>query len=159
MTEGFAGLNFANDMITLLNSKWKSSGGAKPKFSTQWNKKVVGHGTRTYNEVIVSIDAENPQIYSLMQGDATDRTKFTYDWLHDVSITLDVRTSISEERVLQLVNEIMRILKTNVVPLITTKGETRDYVQMLPEGVTSLNEEYRNLYRYLVSVSAIIFNP
>lgn len=155
MTDGFIGLNFANDIITLLNGKWKASGGAKPLFQTQWNMKNVGLGSRNYNQVIISIDAENPQIYSMMQGDATDATKFTYDWLHDVSISIDIRTSESELRVLQLVNEIMRILKTNVVPTINN----RTYIQMLPEGVTSLNEEYRNLYRYLISVSAIKLNP
>jgi len=155
MTDGFIGLTFANDLITLLNGKWKSSGGAKPLFQTQWNIKNVGLGSRNYNQVIISIDAENPQIYSLMQGDATDATKFTYDWLHDVSISIDVRTSESESRVLQLVDEIMRILKTNVVPTINN----RTYIQMLPEGITSLNEEYRNLYRYLISVSAIKLNP
>ena len=155
MTDGFIGLKFANDLITLLNGKWKASGGAKPLFQTQWNMKNVGLGSRNYNQVIISIDAENPQIYSMMQGDATDATKFTYDWLHDVSISIDVRTSESESRVLQLVNEIMRILKTNVVPTINN----RTYIQMLPEGVTSLNEEYRNLYRYLISVSAIKLNP
>jgi len=155
MTDGFIGLNFANDIITLLNGKWKASGGAKPLFQTQWNMKNVGLGSRNYNQVIISIDAENPQIYSMMQGDATDATKFTYDWLHDVSISIDVRTSESELRVMQLVNEIMRILKTNVVPTINN----RTYIQMLPEGITSLNEEYRNLYRYLISVSAIKLNP
>ena len=155
MTDGFIGLKFANDLITLLNGKWKASGGAKPLFQTQWNMKNVGLGSRNYNQVIISIDAENPQIYSMMQGDATDATKFTYDWLHDVSISIDVRTSESESRVLQLVNEIMRILKTNVVPTINN----RTYIQMLPEGITSLNEEYRNLYRYLISVSAIKLNP
>ena len=155
MTDGFIGLNFANDIITLLNGKWKASGGAKPLFQTQWNIKNVGLGSRNYNQVIISIDAENPQIYSLMQGDATDATKFTYDWIHDVSISIDIRTSESELRVLQLVNEIMRILKTNVVPTINN----RTYIQMLPEGVTSLNEEYRNLYRYIISVSAIKLNP
>lgn len=159
MTNGFAGLNFANDIITLLNSKWKSSGGTKPVFSTKWNKKVVGHGTRVYNEIIVNIDAENPQIYSLMQGNANNREEFVYDWLHDVSVTLDIRTNTSEERVMIMVDEVMRILKTNVVPLITTNGKTRDYIQMLPEGITSLNEEYRNMFRYMVSVSAVIFNP
>ncbi len=155
MTDGFIGLNFANDIITLLNGKWKASAGAKPLFQTQWNMKNVGLGSRNYNQVIISIDAENPQIYSMMQGDATDATKFTYDWLHDVSISIDIRTSESELRVMQLVDEIMRILKTNVVPTINN----RTYIQMLPEGITSLNEEYRNLYRYLISVSAIKLNP
>ena len=149
MTDGFIGLNFANDIITLLNGKWQSSGGAKPSFQTQWNMKNVGLGSRTYNQVIISIDAENPQIYSLMQGDATD------DWLHDVSISIDIRTSESELRVMQLVDEIMKILKNNVVPTINN----RTYIQMLPDGITSLNEEYRNLYRYIISVSAMKLNP
>lgn len=157
MTDGMAGLNFANDIVTLLTKNWTA--GAKPVFSTQWNKKVVGLGKRDYSEIIISIDAENPQIYSLLQGDSTDNTAFTYDWLHDVSLSLDVRTSVSEAKVLELVNEIMRILKTNVVPIITTKGETRSYIQVLPEGLTSLNEEYRNLFRYLVSVNCLIINP
>ena len=155
MTDGFIGLNFANDIITLLNGKWKASGGAKPLFQTQWNMKNVGLGSRNYNQVIISIDAENPQIYSLMQGDATDATKFTYDWLHDVSISIDIRTSESELRVMQLVDEIMKILKNNVVPTINN----RTYIQMLPDGITSLNEEYRNLYRYIISVSAMKLNP
>ena len=155
MTDGFIGLNFANDIITLLNGKWKASGGAKPLFQTQWNMKNVGLGSRNYNQVIISIDAENPQIYSMMQGDATDATKFTYDWLHDVSISIDIRTSESELRVMQLVDEIMKILKNNVVPTINN----RTYIQMLPDGITSLNEEYRNLYRYIISVSAMKLNP
>ncbi len=156
MADGFMGLDFANDIVELLNSKWKNgSGGQKPTFSTQWNKKVVGLGSRAYNEVIISIDAENPQIYSLLQGDSTDATKFTYDWLHDVSISVDIRTSLSENRCLQMVNEIMRIIKTNVVPTINN----RTYIQLLPEGVTSLNEEYRNIFRYMISVSGIRLNP
>jgi len=165
MVDGFAGIDFANDVVTLLKTKWVlGSGGKKPEVTTQWNKKVVGLGTRVYNEIIIGIDAENPQIYSLMEGDATDREKFVYSWLHDVSITIDIRTNTSEERVLQMVDEVMRIIKTNTVPLITSskgasEGDSRDYLQMLPEGITSLNEEYRNMFRYLVSVSAIIFNP
>ena len=56
---------------------------------------------------------------------------------------------------MQLVDEIMKILKNNVLPTINN----RTYIQMLPEGITSLNEEYRNLYRYIISVSAIKLNP
>jgi len=155
MTDGIAGLDFANDIKTLLNSKWISANSKKPIFSTQWNIKAMGVGARIYNEVIISIDSENPQIFSLQQGDATDNTKFTYDWLHDISITLDVRTSESEIKVLKLVNEVTRILKTNVVPTINNNV----YIQILPEGMTSMNEEYRNIFRYLISVSALRINP
>lgn len=156
MVNGIAGLSFVDDIITLMKNKWiPASGGTKPEFDKQWGIKQVGTADNTYDEVIISIDSENPQIFSLLQGDATDNTKFTYDWLHEVSITLDIRTAKSENRVLQLVNEVARILKTNVVPVVNN----RQYIQVLPEGFTSMNEEYRSIFRYLGSVSCLRFNP
>lgn len=156
MTDGIAALPFVNDIITLMEDKWiPALGGKKPQFSKQWKIKAVGVGTNTYDEVIISIDSENPQIFSFIKGDATSNTTFDYDWLHDVSITIDIRTGQSEDRVLQLVNEVVRIIKNNVVPFINN----RQYIQILPEGLTSMNEEYRNIFRYLISVSALRFNP
>jgi len=154
---GIAGLNFVNDLIKILNDKWKTgTGGKKPKITAQWGVKTTGHATNMYREIIISLDSENPQIFSLLQGNLnTD----AYDWLHDVSISLDIRSGSSEADILQMVNETVRILKTNTVPTVVTKSGTRTYLQVLPEGITSLNEEYRNMFRYMVSVSCLIFNP
>lgn len=154
---GIAGLNFVNDLIQLLGEKWiTGDGGKKPVITAQWGKKVTGFVQSKYREIIISLDSENPQIFSLLQGNLnTD----AYDWLHDVSISLDIRSGQSEADILQMVNETMRILKSNTVPTIIAKNGTRTYLQMLPEGVTSLNEEYRNMYRYMISVSCLIFNP
>lgn len=155
MTDGIAGLPFANDIITLLEDNWVTgSGGKIPTFSTKWKKKVVGLGKREYDEVIVEIDTEDPKIFSLISGVDVDG-KFNYDWLHDISITLDVYTSVSEKRVLQLVDEIVRIIKNNVVTTINN----RDYIQILPGNITSLNEEFRNIFRYNIDVDAMRFNP
>lgn len=152
---GMAGIQFANDIVYLIKNAWIiENGGDKPEVVTQWNVKTIGQGDSNYSMVIVSIDSENPQIYSMLQGTPSTNLS-SYDWLHEVSITLDIRTGVSEARVLELINETMRILKTNTVPLINNT----QYVQLLPEGVTSLNEEYRNLFRYTISVSAIRFNP
>lgn len=156
MTDGIAALPFVDDIKKLIGDKWINSlGGKLPTITKQWKIKQVGTGTNIYDEIIISIDSENPQIFSLMKGDATSNTTFEYDWLHDISITLDVRTAESEIRVLQLVNMVMKIIKTNVVPVIND----RQYIQILPEGLTSMNEEYRNIFRYLISVSALRFNP
>ena len=115
MTDGIAGLDFANDIIDHLKSNWvNGTGGKMPVFTTQWKKKAVGVGQRAYDEIIVSLDTENPQIYSIIAGTGSDG-KWNYDWLHDISITLDIYTSVSETRVLQLVDECTRILKNNVV--------------------------------------------
>tara|TARA_R110002126_G_scaffold51869_3_gene141653 strand:+ start:77 stop:553 length:477 start_codon:yes stop_codon:yes gene_type:complete len=153
-TGGMAGLPFANDMLTHLSSEWKATGGKKPIFSTKWKKKAVGVGQRAYDEVIIELDTEDPRIFSLISGVGSDG-KFDYDWLHDVSITLDIYSSISEDRVLQLVNELVRILKNNVVTTING----HDYVQIIPGNIVSLNEEFRNIFRYNIEIDAMRFNP
>ncbi len=150
-----AGLPFANDIVKLLKDNWiPATGGAIPTFTTKWKKKVVGLGTRLYDEVIVELDTEDPKIFSLISGIGSD-DKFDYDWLHDISVTIDVYTSKSEDRVLQLVDEIVKIIKNNVVTTINN----RDYIQILPGNIVSLNEEFRNIFRYNIDVDAIRFNP
>lgn len=150
-----AGLPFANDMVKHLHDEWSSStGGKEPTFSTKWKKKVVGHIKKAYDEVIIELDTEDPKIFSLISGIGAD-SKFNYDWLHDISVTIDVYTSVSEDRCLQIVDEIVRILKNNVVTTING----RDYIQILPGNIISLNEEFRNIFRYNIDVDAMRFNP
>lgn len=155
---GIAGLDFVNDIIQLLNN-WKvSSGGKKPKITAIWDIKTVGFVQNNYREIIITLDAENAQIFSLLQGNLNSDN--AYDWLHDVSISLDVRSGQSERDILQMVNETMRILKSNTVPTVTSKtGDRRTYLQLVPEGITSLNDDYHKIYRYMISVSALRFNP
>lgn len=153
MTDGIAGIPFVRDMITLINDKWQpKNGGRKPKLTAQWEIKTVGYGNSNYDEVIISLDSENPRIFSLISE--IKNGQFSYDWLHDISITLDIRTGQSEARVLQLVDELVRILKKSVVSTINN----HEYVQILPGNVVSLIEEYRNMYRYTIDVDAIRYN-
>ena len=153
-TEGMAGLPFANDIIDHLKDNWTSNGGTQPIMTTKWKKKAVGVGSRNYEEIIVSIDSENPRLYSMISGIGSDG-KFDYDWMHDISLTLDIYSSTSEERVLQIVDEILRILKNNVVSTINT----REYIQIIPTNIVSLNEEFRNIFRYSMDVDAMRINP
>lgn len=154
MVNGIGGLDFVNNMIAYLAEKWiEDTGGEQPVFTAQWKKKTTGFVDGNYQEVILSLDSENPNIYSLLQS--TEANDFFWDWLHDISITLDVRTGDNEGRVLQMVNEIVRILKTTVIlPINDTV-----YVQVLPGAIVSLNEEYRNMFRYTIDVDALQFNP
>ena len=151
MTDGIAGLQFMDDIIYQLKLKWKSTGGRKPEFTKKWETKVVGLAKKE-DKVIISLDGENPEIFSLKY---TSGGNPVYDWLHTVSISIDVWSGFSEDRVLQMVNEITRILKTNVVPSLNGT----QYVQLLPVGVNPLLEDYRNIYRYMIDVEAIRFNP
>jgi hypothetical protein len=74
---------------------------------------------------------------------------------HDLSINLDIYSSVSDAIVLQLVDEILKILKNNVVTTINN----REYIQILPGNVVSLNEDFRNIFRYNIDVDAMRFNP
>lgn len=150
---GIAGLDFVNDMVSLLGTKWKSSGGKKPKITKQWETKAVGVGQRSYDQIIIGIDSESANIFSLQYTGNDNNSQ--WDWLHDISITIDIRSSLTEARVLQLVDETMRIIKENVLLNINN----REYVRIVPNGITSVNEEYRNLFRYILSCDAIYFNP
>ena len=151
---GIAGLNFINDFASLIRTKWVSnSGGKLPGIVSKWNIKTVGHGESIYDQIILALDGESSEIFSLLQGEPNRGA--SYDWLHGVDVSIDIRSGESERRVLQLTNEVMRIIKSNVVPTINK----RTYLQLLPTGVTSLNEQYRNLYRYSIGVETLIFNP
>ncbi len=150
---GIAGLDFVNDMVSVLGTKWKTSGGKKPQIDKQWEIKAVGVGKRIYDQVIIGLDSETANIFSLQYTDDNNNPK--WDWLHDISLTIDIRSSVSEVRVLELVDEVMRIIKENVLLNINN----RNYVRIVPNGITSVNEEYRNLFRYILSCDAIFFNP
>lgn len=151
---GIAAIDFVTDIIKSFKDNWiPGKGGKQPEFVKQWEVKQVGHGTSIYDKVIIGIDGENVDIFSLQYDDSSGDP--TWDWLHDVSVTIDIRSSASEKRVLEVVNEISRILKKKVLLNINN----RIYVQVLPTGFTSMNEEYRNLYRYIGSCDARILNP
>ena len=154
MADGIAGLAFMDDIITLLNDNWLVGvNGKRPTFIKEWKTKQFGLGGNVDGKVIISLDGENPEIFSLKYNNISGNP--IYDWLHTVSISMNVWSGKSETRVLELVNGITRILKTNVVPLIGSN----QYVQMLPVGINSANEEYKNIYRYVIDVEVMRLNP
>jgi len=149
-----AGTDFLSDIITIIKSGWRiESGGNLPTFDLQWEIKEVGHGNSNYDEVIVSFDSEDADIFSLISGE--DNGTNYYDWLHNMSLIIDIRTGKSKFRVLQITNEIIRILKANVVAVV----ENRTYLRILPEGITNLNDRFRNLFRMTIGVNALRHNP
>lgn len=147
---GIAGIQFKNDIISLLESKWvPKTGGRKPKITVVWEAKDIGRGNRNYDEIIIRLDSEAINIFSLRQGSGT------YDWLHDLSVSIDIWTSNSERRSEQLADEVIRIIQTNV---LFTQGKTA-YIQLLPTNIEPLHEDFRSIYRWMIDCEAIIKNP
>lgn len=152
--DGIAGLDFMDDIITLFKDKWAGSGGGKlPVFTKEWKTKTINFGTNREEKIIISLDGENPEIFSLKYDDGDGNP--IYDWLHTVSISADVWTGQSETRALQMVNGLVHILKTNVV----LKVGNNQYVQMLPGDFNSAFGEYKNIFRYVLDIEAMRLNP
>ncbi len=150
---GDPGLELTNDLITLFKDNWiPKSGGILPTFDTQWNIKEVGRGKTKYTNIIVDADTDNPNIFSLQYKN--NNVPF-WDFYHDISANIDMITSESEVRINQISFEIVRILKTNVVPVINT----HIYTQMLPGPLTDLNDRFRGIFRKIMTVNAERYNP
>lgn len=152
--DGSAGLQFVDDVIALLNIKWKPNNVKKPNISKIWERKVTGLVQNKARDVLVTLDAETVNIFSIQQRDGNNKP--FWDWLHDLSLTIEVRTGTSIDDALKIVSEITRIFKENVASVLINNNE---YVQMLPGSITSQNEEFRNLFRYIMDVSAMKYNP
>ena len=150
--DGSAGLRFLEDFVKLLNSKWKSGNSKKPRISIIWERKVTGFVTKGARDVLITLDDESIQIFSLQNRVGGDPS---WDWLHDVGLSCEVRTGTNIKDALSIVSEITRIIKTNVTLVIGGN----EYVQMLPGTVTSRNEEFRNLFRYIMDLSVLKYNP
>jgi len=153
-SDGSAGLRFMNDFILLLNTQWRSGVTRKPTISKIWTRKVTGLVSNNARDVLITLDDESPQIFSLQTR--TNNTP-SWDWLHDVGLTIEVRTGTSVDDALSIVNEITRIIKANVTLVVGV--DNNEYVQMLPGTIVSRNEEFRNLFRYIMEVSVLKYNP
>lgn len=150
--DGSAGLRFLDDFVKLLNTKWKSGNTRKPTISLIWDRKVTGFVTKGARDVLITLDDESVQIFSLQSRLAGVPS---WDWLHDVGLSIEVRTGTNIKDALSIVSEITRIIKENVTLYI----DDNEYVQMLPGNITSRNEEFRNLFRYVMDLSVLKYNP
>ncbi len=152
-SDGSAGLVFLNDFVDLLNTKWKSGNTKKPTISLIWDRKVTGLMNRGARDILITLDDETFQIFSLQSRDGNGKP--SWDWLHDVGLTVEIRTGTNVIDCLEILNELSRILKENVTLFING----HEYVQMLPGTAISRNEEFRNLFRWVMDLSVLKYNP
>lgn len=150
---GDPGLEFANDLITLFKDNWiPKTGGILPTLTTQWNIKEVGRGQKKYTHIIIDVDTDDPEIFSLQYRN--NNVPF-WDFYHYISANIDMITSESENRMKEVSFEVVRILKANVVPVINN----HQYTQMLPGPLVDLNDRTRNIFRKIMTVDSTRYNP
>lgn len=107
-----AGLQVIDDILAILEVWDINLGGKQPKITSIWDESLL-----TYNEtdsyILIQIDRELPQIFSHMQ------TGTSYDWLHDISLTFDIRVYDNNLdklniRFKQVLDYFLHLMKNNV---------------------------------------------
>lgn len=122
-----------DDIISLIKTKWANL--RPPHITKVWEKRTVGFIDDRSDEIIVSPKGENIEYFGL------GGTAF---W-HEQIIELDIRTYQDIDRHNNVVKEIVKIIKDNIV------GTT--YTDLRVVGSYSRNFQYRNMYSYVITIS------
>jgi hypothetical protein len=122
-----------DDIISLVKTKWSNL--RPPHITRVWEKRTVGFIDDRSDEIIVSPKGENIEYFGL------GGTAF---W-HEQIIELDIRTYQDIDRHNNVVKEIVKIIKDNIV------GTT--YTDLRVVGSYSRNFQYRNMFSYVLTLS------
>jgi|TARA_B110001454_G_scaffold72917_1_gene70635 hypothetical protein len=122
-----------DDIISLVKTKWANL--RPPHITRVWEKRTVGFIDDRSDEIIVSPKGENIEYFGL------GGTAF---W-HEQILELDIRTYQDIDRHNNVVKEIVKIIKDNIV------GTT--YTDLRVVGSYSRNFQYRNMFSYVLTLS------
>jgi hypothetical protein len=128
-----------DDIISLVKTKWSNL--RPPHITKVWEKRTVGFIDDRSDEIIVSPKGENIQYWGL-GGSA---------FWHEQIVELDIRTYQDIDRHNNVVKEIVKIVKDNIV------GST--YTDLRVIGSYSRNFQFRNMFSYVITLSYRKANP
>ena len=92
----------ANDTKTLLNENWSLS--PQPDITFVWEEKATGFMDDRRDFILISPENEDPQYFGL----------YGQDFLHQISVRIEIHSFQNLEHHENLVNEIFRIVKENI---------------------------------------------
>ena len=122
-----------DDIISLIKTKWSNL--RPPHVSKVWEKRTVGFIDDRSDEIIVAPKGENIEYFGL--GGSS--------FWHEQIIELDIRTYQDIDRHNNVVKEVVKIVKDNIV------GTT--YTDLRVTGSYSRNFQYRNMFSYVLTLS------
>ena len=126
-----------DDMIDLIKTKWNTStGGSLPRIERIWDEKTIGFGDMELKKGIILIEPmdESVDYFSL----------YGVNHLHNVDLTLDVRSYQNIERHSELVSELSRIIKDQI--------RRTTFVDLRIMGTVPLSRLYRNMFRHMIRI-------
>ena len=121
-------------VITILKDNWTS--GNQPNIQKSWERRSVGFIDDRRDQITLTPKAENIKYFGL----------YGKDHWHDVTIDLDVRTYQNDERHADVVEEVVRIIKSKI------RGGT-DYTDLRVIASYSRNQYMRNMFNHIITVS------
>ena len=141
---GTALYDSVDDIINLINDKWNTGSddaGILPRVVKIWDEKTIGYGNSRQATILVEPKKETIDYFNL----------YGTDFLHEISIKLDVRTYLDDYVHDKIINEVLRIIKDNV--------RRDNYVDLRVISSEPLSHLYRNMFRHMVEVSYRKINP
>jgi len=138
MTGGSA-YDAVDDLTALLLTEWQLN--QKIKINKIYDQKSVGFGEDMFDSILVFPKVENVQYWGL----------YGVDHFHEVDIECEVRSFQGYQHHNDLVNEVQRIIKTNI--------RRTNYVDLRIMASVVESEPLRNMFRHKFTVRYRDLNP
>jgi len=133
-----------DDIIAMLKTKWNTNlGGVIPRIERIWDEKTIGFGDMGIKKGIIIIEPMNESIRYFSLGGTNH--------LHSIDVTLDIRSYQSLDRHSELVSEVARIIKDQIV--------RTGAVDIRIMGTEPLSRLYRNMFRHMIRIQYRKIDP
>jgi len=123
----------------LIIDNWSLS--SQPDITFVWEEKTTGFMDDRRDFILLTPTNEDPQYFGL----------YGSDFLHHITIKIEVHSFQNLQHHENLVNEVFRIVKANI------RGT--DYVDLLLTQSSHNNDLYRNIYRHTIVMKYRKLNP
>ena len=121
------------DCIVMIKDGW-TAGTQLPTIKALWKEKSTGFMDDRRDIVLVYPRRENVEYFGLLGQ----------DFLHTLTLVIDVRSYGEQEKVDQTVEEILRILKVNI--------RRAGFVDVLVKNTVSMSDNLRNMFKHQIIV-------
>ena len=129
----------ANTAKNLIVDNWTLS--SQPDITFVWEERTTGFMDDRRDFILLTPTNEDPQYFGL----------YGSDFLHHITIKIEVHSFQNLQHHENIVNEVFRIVKANI------RGT--DYVDLLLTQSAHNNDLYRNIYRHTVIMKYRKLNP
>ena len=129
----------ANTAKNVIIDNWTLA--SQPDITFVWEERTTGFMDDRRDFILVTPTNEDPQYFGL----------YGSDFLHHISVKVEVHSFQNLQHHENIVNEVFRIVKANI------RGT--DYVDLLLTQSSHNNDLYRNIYRHTIIMKYRKLNP